>query len=69
MNVKEQVEAAGRFWAAAKEYVLAIAALHGIKVQIETDSEFLYSLYEDGRLPDGDTILEALKELEEEQSA
>lgn len=66
---KEQMDAASRFWAAAKEYVLAIAALHDIKVQIESDSEFLYSLYEDGHLPDGDTILKALRELEKEQSA
>ena len=66
---KEQMAAANRFWAAAKEYVLAIAALHDIKVQIEDDSEFLYSLFDDDRLPDGDTILKALKVLEEEQSA
>lgn len=66
---KEQLDAASRFWAAAKEYVLAIAALYDIKVQIESDSEFLYSLYEDGQLPDGDTILKALRELEKEQSA
>lgn len=65
----EQIEVASRFWTAAREYVLAIAALHDIKVQIESDSEFLYSLYEDGQLPDGDTILKALRELEREQSA
>ena len=66
---KEQMAATNRFWTAAREYVLAIAALHDIKVQIESDSEFLYSLYEDGQLPDGDTILKALRELEREQSA
>lgn len=68
--MKEQMELANNFWKAAREYVLAIAALNNIEVHIdEHDDEFLYILFDDGKLPDGETILRELRELEEEQSA
>ena len=67
---KEQLALADRFWNAAREYVLAIAALNGIKVHLdERGDEFLFNLFEDGRLPGGKEILKELRELEMEQSA
>lgn len=60
----QEIIEANAFWERARAYVLEVASDIGVRVEIaDHDDEFLFELFEDGRVPERFEVIEALHEM------